>query len=451
MQKKSGYKAFGSFHSEDPEKLIRLSDEEYVAPNDPFCGAQVDMECPSMFGTHLKTGMFMLDDQWTFLNHGAFGACFKSSYERAELFRRRTESQPLRSIDRELFPLIVHATRQLASFLKVTPHHLVLTHNVTQSLNAAFSHAAASHLPELSVLILVTEYGAVKKMAEHYSDGRVSVLDLEMDDLQSADSVVECVRKHLDQNPRKYSLAVFDHISSNTAILYPVQQLVSLCRSRGVRTLVDGAHALGSVPCLNLAEIDADYYVGNCHKWFSNPRGCAFLAVREFPTNDYPHNPIVSHGRGHGLLSEFIWDGNQDYSAFVALIHTLHIWNCPEFANRAHAYMGRLLHTGAQVLMDAWRTGLFVPLTMSCPTMTLVQLPPLSVFDPPPVAVGSFTSAHACIVQDMLHFQHQIEVPVKCIDGNLFVRVSAHIYNAKEEFSKLAEAVRLHIATNSDQ
>lgn len=61
-------------------------------------------------------------------------------------------------------------------------------------------------------------------------------------------------------------------------MLLPVQQLVELCHKKGVQVLIDGAHGLLSTP-LDLEALDADYYVGNCHKWFCAPRGVGFLYV----------------------------------------------------------------------------------------------------------------------------------------------------------------------------
>jgi len=66
-------------------------------------------------------------------------------------------------------------------------------------------------------------------------------------------------------------LALFGHISSNYPVIMPVEEMVKLCHSKGVPVLIDGAHALGTLP-LNLAALKADYYVANAHKWLTCPK-----------------------------------------------------------------------------------------------------------------------------------------------------------------------------------
>jgi len=53
------------------------------------------------------------------------------------------------------------------------------------------------------------------------------------------------------------------------------KELVEIAHQHGARVLIDGAHVVGQIP-LNLSELDADYFVSNCHKWLYSPRGCAF-------------------------------------------------------------------------------------------------------------------------------------------------------------------------------
>jgi isopenicillin-N epimerase len=143
------------------------------------------------------------------------------------------------------------------------------------------------------------------------------------------------------QMPVHCRYAVFDHITSNTALLLPVPRLIQLCRQRGVRVLIDGAHALGQIP-VHLDEWQPDYYVTNCHKWFSNPKGvpcqarmrgalmhfgkgCAVLYVAD-ALQESVQPVVVSHGHGNGFLSSFIWSGLMDYTCWTAMYTTLDWW-----------------------------------------------------------------------------------------------------------------------------
>ena len=85
--------------------------------------------------------------------------------------------------------------------------------------------------------------------------------------------------------------------------------------------LIDGAHALGQLP-LDLYSLGADYYVANCHKWLSGPRGSACMWVgRQRQAGIRPL--VVSHGSGCGFVSDFIWDGEL---VVCASCFCMHVW-----------------------------------------------------------------------------------------------------------------------------
>ena len=72
----------------------------------------------------------------------------------------------------------------------------------------------------------------------------------------------------------------FTHITNLTAQLFPVQRLSRLARSKGIVTIVDGAHALGHFP-FKLRGLECDAYGVSLHKWLLAPIGNGLLYVRK--------------------------------------------------------------------------------------------------------------------------------------------------------------------------
>jgi isopenicillin-N epimerase len=71
----------------------------------------------------------------------------------------------------------------------------------------------------------------------------------------------------------------FCHVTNLTGQIFPVQQLSRMARSRGIQTIVDGAHAFAHFP-FKLRDLECDYYSTSLHKWLLAPVGTGFLYVR---------------------------------------------------------------------------------------------------------------------------------------------------------------------------
>ena len=112
-------------------------------------------------------------------------------------------------------------------------------------------------------------------------------------------------------------LVVLDHVTSPTAIVFPVRELTALCRKAGAQVLIDGAHGPGMLS-LDIPLIDADWYVGNCHKWLMAPKGSGFLWVSPARQREI-HPLVISHGYGLGFRGEFDWVGTRDYTAWLTI------------------------------------------------------------------------------------------------------------------------------------
>ena len=369
---------FGSFHSSNVEELLRLPASEYVAPPLPEGLPRPPTDVPA-FGRPMRDAHFLLEQETCFLNHGAFGACLADALDAVHHWQKFVERQPLRFLDRQLLPHLVGVTRRLASLLGVPPTELVLVENATTGFNAVVAAAASAGAlskPRARVLTTSLTYGSLKKLlaaeaARHGAELDVVELSIADGSLSSPAAVLAAVEAALTPDT---TLAVFDHVASNAAVVLPVKELTALCASRGIPVFIDGAHGLGAFD-LDLADLGADWYTGNAHKWFCAPKGTAFLHAKP-QHHAHLRPPLVSHGYGAGLASEWAWQGLRDYSPLLAMHTALDWWHAvgPE---RIRAHMRSTVRTAAEELAAAWGVEAWpCGKELHSGPMVLVPLPP---------------------------------------------------------------------------
>jgi selenocysteine lyase/cysteine desulfurase len=453
-----GYKGFGSFHSDNVEDLIAIPDGTYQAPdtlpdygrcflNDPVTEKAQRLgrhftweEAQQFLGRPLRASHYALDPSWTFVNHGAFGGALKHGMAAKRHYEDLMESQPLAFIDRLLLPLLVYSTRSLARFLNARPKDIVLVSNATFGLNAAIN-ATLRHPTDL-VCYLDTEYGSVWKMmrercAQVGCDGFEIPLAkhfLNEEIIKSDDAVTAYIESQLPANCTTF---VVDHLASTSAIGLPVfTHIIPMLRRNGVKNIVvDGAHGplQHALDFKSLTpEQHPTVYVGNLHKWVSSPKSVGFIwAAPEIQKR--MHSPVVSHGSRVGYLSEFIWDGTKDYGAYLSLPPVLDFWSNTIGVDNARRYCTELMESAEALLCAGWGTR---PVPRGAPFMKLVRLPEF-------FQGGRFS---AKFIQDALHVQYKVELPVKSVDGGLYVRVSAFVNNCLEDYQVLRDAI-LDLAT----
>ncbi len=422
----------GSFHSENVDVLMCQDDSIYTPPPLPF-ESTVPMESD-----------FLIDRQrWTFLNHGAFGAALNVGYSRAEQWRLHLERQPLRFFDRDLLPHLVYSARRLADFSHAPREATTLIPNVTYGLNTVLRGYTRIFGNQSHIVLWDTSYGSLKKIAHRLCD-RVTEIPLtgyldKIHDLNNPSDVFEmALRETLRGIDCKNALIVLDHTTSNTAINMPLELLSIWAKDLGMIVVVDGAHGLlaQSVELSNLPQVD--FYVANGHKWLACPRGIGLLYC---PSPDWRDTileepAVMSHGLGQGFQSRFLWDGCRDYAAALSVPAVLDYWHS-RGVSQVQEDIRTKLHAAVKLLGVEWHghteTTTLVPLELHAPMMALVRLP-MSLQQ------AMATSDDAKRIQDYL-FDHSIEVPIKCVNGVLYVRISAHVYNEMEEYSRLADAI----------
>jgi isopenicillin-N epimerase len=378
---------------------------------------------------------FALSDDFLTVNHGSYGATPRSVLAAQEAWRQRMEAQPTRFFAQELPAALRAAAACLAEFVGADAEDLAFVGNATTGCNAVLRSLPLA--PDDEILCLGHVYNAVRNAMRYVAarhGARLVVAELPFPRPDRA-----AVLARLDQalGPRT-RLAVLDHISSASALVLPIADMVARCHAHGVPVLVDGAHGPGQVP-LDLAALGADYYVGNCHKWLMAPKGCAFLHTRR-DRQPGLHPVTISHGFEQGFLAEFDWTGTGDPSAFLALPAAIDF-----FAKLGGtALMARnteLAAAGADALAARLGTEVGAACAMRG-AMGLVRLP-LEV----PVE-GAASQEQARALRRAL-LAAGTDAPVNAIAGSLWLRLSAHAYNEEADYQRLAPLLEKVLANQA--
>lgn len=371
-----------------------------------------------------------LDPAITFLNHGSFGATPRVVLDKQTALRAQMEAEPVRFFVRELEPLLDDARETLAKFLNADAAGLAFVPNATAGVNAILRSLDLDKFDEL--LVTTQEYNATRNVLDYVAGlagAKVVVADVPFP-IASPEVVIERVMEKVTDRTR---LLLIDHVTSQTALILPIERLVKMLAARGIDTLVDGAHAPGSIP-LDLTEIGAAYYTGNLHKWVCAPKGAAFLHVRENRRRSI--RPVsISHGanatrtdRSRYFL-EFDWTGTFDPTPWLSVPAALAFMD----AHGGWAEVMRRNHALALVARDRLCDTLGIPSPSPDDMLSAMAAVPLP-------------DGNQDALQDWLLFAHNIEVPIipwPHLPKGL-LRVSAQLYNEPRDYEMLCAALLLH-------
>ena len=381
---------------------------------------------PSEF-THL----WAIEPGAIYLNHGSFGACTKFILEKQREYLEMLEAQPMRFMVRQLEDRINDARNTLSAFVNAEPSTLVFVQNASAGVSTVFRSLRFE--PGDEILFTNHIYFACRKLLEYIAETTGAVLVEAQYDIpiSSPGLITEAV---LSKVSPKTKIALIDHITSATALIQPVEEIVRELEKRGVDTMVDGAHAPGSIP-LNISEIGAAYYTGNCHKWLCSPKSAAILHVR----NDkqkliVPLN--ISHA-GHlaePFAERFFWQGTLDPTPFLCAADSI-------------GYMATLMPGGWDAIIKRnhevciQARDIFcqeLGLKPSCPdnmnaAMSTIELPFLGENHPP-----DYKSCDT--IQDKIYEEYNLELPLWYWSQppRRTTRISVQLYNSLEQYKYAA-------------
>lgn len=360
---------------------------------------------------------FYLNPEITFLNHGSFGACPKPVIKEYQHWQIKLERQPVEFLGRKHGKLLLEARKALCSYLSCAVDEVVFVPNATTALNIV-----SYSLPLFAgneVLSTNLEYGAMDRMwrivceAKKAKYVRAEVSLPIKNETAFADDLWKMVNE-------KTKIIFMSHITSATALLLPVKQLIDKARKKGIITVIDGAHVPGQIP-LNLEVLGADFYTGNCHKWLMTPKGSAFFYARK--NKQSLLKPfLISWGRDEFLsdsafIDEFEYQGTRDLAPFLSIPAALnfHKENVTlEFKDKIHLWLNYVKQRLTHILKTK-------PIVTVIPENMQMYAHPLP------------KNINGKVLKAELYDKYKIEIPVSTQNNVEYIRISLQLYNTKKD------------------
>lgn len=373
---------------------------------------------------------FLLDPSVIFLNHGSFGACPEEVFSVYQDWQRELERQPVEFLGRRADALLAEARKALADYLNVDADHLVYISNATMGVNIVARSLAKILKAGDEILTTDHEYGACDNVWEYvcrqtgarYIHNHIAL------PLQDRETLIEDIWAGVTEKTR---VIYISHITSPTAIIFPIAEICKRARAEGILTVIDGAHAPGQIP-LNLEAIGADFYTGNCHKWMCAPKGAAFLHARP-EHHDLLDAVVISWGYTTGMTSfndmpplirKHQYQGTRDIAAYLSVPSAIDFqrkFNWDRVREECHLLAQE---TQLRIAEVTGRAPIAEPAYFA--QMVTAPLPKVDTAE----------------LKSRLYDEYRIEVPVGVWNDMCFVRVSFQGYNTRADADALISALK---------
>ena len=370
--------------------------------------------------------LFFLDPSITYLNFGSFGACPKAVFTEYQRIQLELEQRPVQFIVNTGMTELNAARVSLANYLSCNADDLVYVTNPSYGINTIAKSIPLAEGDE--ILATNLEYGAMDRTWEYYckkAGAKYVQQEIKFPIISKA--------HFLDQFWKGYTpntkIVFISHVTSSTALILPVKEIIIEAKKRGLLTIVDGAHVPGQLS-LNLTELGADIYVGACHKWMMGPKGSSFLYVNK-KEQHWVDPLLISWGFQSDAPSDSTFidyhqtAGTRDFSAFLSIPF------CIDFM-KEHNWID--VRVRCQKKTIEWANKF----------QSELGFEPISPIDQS--FIGQMFSipiktADPILLKEQLYNKYQIEIPVFLNQKDVFIRFSYQAFNSDEDMECLFRAL----------
>ncbi len=370
---------------------------------------------------------FLLNPAITFLNFGSFGATPKPIFENYQHWQRVLEAEPVQFIVFDGVNYLAESRAALAKYIGCADQDdLVYVTNPSFAINLIAKNFPLKAGDE--ILTTDIEYGACDRTWNFYCEKAGATYRRQKINLPITNKEKFIADFFEGVTPNTKAIFI-SQITSSTGLILPVKEVCEIAKSKGLITIVDGAHVPGHIP-FNLGEIQADFYTGACHKWMMAPKGCSFLYAHKsvqplcdplivswgYKALKPSHSPYLDY---HQMI------GTRDFSAFLT------VPTCIKFmAENDWITVRTACHE--MVLANAER---FYDLLESKPISPLT-----SEWIGQMISIPIKTKEPE-ILQRILFTEYNIEIPIMRQENDVYMRYSINAFNTIENLDTLYHAL----------
>jgi isopenicillin-N epimerase len=387
-----------------------------------------------MMNNNLKD-QFLLRKDINFLNFGSFGATPKPVFDYYQQWQKVLEAEPVQFIAFDGVEYLATSRAALAQFIHVNDKDdLVYVTNPSFAVNIIAKGFPMKEGDE--ILATDIEYGACDKTWDYYCTQKKAVYKRQKMNLPitTKEQFIEDFFKGL--TPKTKAIFI-SHITSATALIFPVKEICAIAKSKGLITIVDGAHAPAHID-LKINELEVDFYVGACHKWMMAPKGASFLYAHK-SVQHLCEPLVVSWGyksakpTHSAFLDYHQMIGTRDFSAFLAVTMSIIFMkdnNWPEVSKKCH----EMVLANAPLFYALLGTQPISPLTSEW-VGQMISIP-IHTKEPE-------------VLQRKLFKEFNIEIPIMRQGEDVYMRYSINAFNSVQDLEALHNALT-SIIKNSD-
>ena len=367
---------------------------------------------------------FLLDENITFLNHGSFGSCPKPIFREYQEWQKKLEKQPVQFLTKDLYSSLRDSRVALSDFIGCNNEDLLFFENPTTAISNVMYSLDLDHHDE--VLMTNHEYGALVRAWNKWNKRNTFFIRQQTIELpiKSEEQFLENFWEGVNEKTR---VIFISHITSPTAIIFPIKKIIKRAKENGILTIIDGAHVPGHIS-LNISELDCDFYTGALHKWLCAPKGSSFLYVKKDHQNWL--KPIIYSWGKYGddpgpteFLQDFQWQGTRDLSSFLTIPTSIKFYN-----NQIKPYQDKC----KKMCLDTYKRLMSILNTM--PITKGEKWIGQMVSHPLPKDIPSN-------LKEILWNEHKIEIPIFNWEGLDLIRCSIQVYNKDEDIDSLIKAL----------